>query len=246
MTTARFEGKTAVVTGAASGIGSEVARLLSEEGAQVMGADLDPTDVPAGVMPFRADVSIEADVNTMIAAAIAEFGRVDILCNNAGIGSVHDVLACSIDEWERVFAVNVRGVFLGTKAALPSMLERGHGVIVNTASVAGMMGLRDRAAYCASKGAVISLTQQVAVQYAGTGVRCNCVCPGTVESPWVGRLLDQADDPVAARERLVARQPLGRLGQPTEVAKAILYLASDDASFMTGSSLVIDGGMTVV
>jgi NAD(P)-dependent dehydrogenase (short-subunit alcohol dehydrogenase family) len=242
----RFEGRTAVVTGAASGIGSEIARLLVEEGARVLGADVDPTNVPAGVSAFTADVSDPGDVDAMIAAAIAEFGHIDILCNNAGIGSVHDVLGCSLEEWERLFAVNVRGVFLGIKAALPSMLERGHGVIVNTASVAGMMGLRDRAAYCATKGAVISLTQQVAVQYAGTGVRCNCVCPGTVDSPWVGRLLDQADDPAVARERLVARQPLGRLGQPTEVAKAILYLASDDASFMTGSSLVIDGGMTVV
>ncbi|MEY2470601.1 MAG: hypothetical protein QOF21_3299 [Actinomycetota bacterium] len=215
-----------------------------EEGARVLAADLNTTGIPEGAVPFTADVSSEADVNAMIAAALDAFGHVDILCNNAGIGSVHDVLGCSVDEWDTLFAVNVRGVFLGTKAVLPSMLERGSGVIVNTASVAGMMGLRDRAAYCATKGAVISLTQQVAVQYAGTGVRCNCVCPGTVDSPWVGRLLEQADDPALARERLVARQPLGRLGQPTEVAKAILYLASDDASFMTGSSLVIDGGMT--
>ncbi|MEY2417424.1 MAG: hypothetical protein QOG90_104, partial [Actinomycetota bacterium] len=137
----------------------------------MLGADVDPTNVPAGVSAFTADVSDPGDVDAMIAAAIAEFGHIDILCNNAGIGSVHDVLGCSLEEWERLFAVNVRGVFLGIKAALPSMLERGHGVIVNTASVAGMMGLRDRAAYCATKGAVISLTQQVAVQYAGTGVR---------------------------------------------------------------------------
>ena len=233
------------MTGAGSGIGAEITRLLMEEGARVLAADLDTSGIPDGAFAFTADVSSERDVNAMIAAALGEFGHLDILCNNAGIGSVHDVLGCSVDEWDKLFAVNVRGVFLGTKAALPSMLERGHGVIVNTASVAGLMGLRDRAAYCATKGAVISLTQQVAIQYAGTGVRCNCVCPGTVDSPWVGRLLDQADDPAVARERLVARQPLGRLGQPTEVAKAILYLASDDASFMTGSSLVIDGGMTV-
>ena len=234
-----------MVTGAGSGIGAEITRLLLEEGARFLGVDVDTAGIPAGASAFVADVSSEVDVNSMIAAAIEEFGHIDILCNNAGIGSVHDVLGCTVEEWDRLFSVNVRGVFLGTKAALPSMLERGHGVIVNTASVAGMMGLRDRAAYCATKGAVISLTQQVAVQYAGTGVRCNCVCPGTVDSPWVGRLLDQADDPALARERLVARQPLGRLGQPTEVAKAILYLASDDASFMTGASLVIDGGMTV-
>jgi NAD(P)-dependent dehydrogenase (short-subunit alcohol dehydrogenase family) len=241
----RFSGRTVVITGAASGIGDAAVGLFLDEGARVLAADLNPTSIRAGAIPFAADVSKPADVDSMIAAALAEFGHVDILCNNAGIGSVHDVVACDVDEWDRVFAVNARGVFLGIKAVLPSMLERGSGVIVNTASVAGMMGLRDRAAYCASKGAVISLTQQVAVQYAGTGVRCNCVCPGTVDSPWVGRLLDQAEDPAAARERLVARQPLGRLGEPLEIAKAILYLASDDASFMTGSALVIDGGMTV-
>jgi NAD(P)-dependent dehydrogenase (short-subunit alcohol dehydrogenase family) len=241
----RFSGRTVVITGAASGIGDAAVGLFLDEGARVLAADLDPTSIHTGAIPFAADVSKPADVDSMIAAALAEFGHIDILCNNAGIGSVHDVVACDVDEWDRVFAVNARGVFLGIRAVLPSMLERGSGVIVNTASVAGMMGLRDRAAYCASKGAVISLTQQVAVQYAGTGVRCNCVCPGTVDSPWVGRLLDQADDPTQARERLVARQPLGRLGEPLEIAKAILYLASDDASFMTGSALVIDGGMTV-
>jgi len=123
------------------------------------------------------------------------------------------------------------------------MLESGRGAIVNTASVAALVGLRDRAAYSASKGAIVSLTKQIAIQYAGTGVRCNCVCPGTVDSPWVGRLLAAADDPDAARAALVARQPLGRLGTPQEVAKAAVYLASDDASFVTGSAWVIDGGL---
>jgi NAD(P)-dependent dehydrogenase (short-subunit alcohol dehydrogenase family) len=124
------------------------------------------------------------------------------------------------------------------------MLEQGSGVIVNTASVAGLVGLRDRAAYCASKGAVIAFTRQVAVQYAGTGVRCCCICPGTVDSPWVGRLLAEADDPEQRRRELVARQPIGRLGSPEEVAKAALYVASDDAAFMTGTALVLDGGLT--
>jgi NAD(P)-dependent dehydrogenase (short-subunit alcohol dehydrogenase family) len=123
------------------------------------------------------------------------------------------------------------------------MLERGAGSIVNTASVAGLVGLRDRAAYCATKGAVIAFTKQVALQYAGTGVRCNCVCPGTVDSPWVAGLLDAAPDPEAARAALVARQPMGRLGTPAEIAAAVLYLASDDAAFVTGTALVIDGGL---
>ena len=170
-------------------------------------------------------------------------GAIDVLCNNAGIGSTVDVLECSVEEWDRVFAVNVRGVFLGIKYTLPSMLEKGSGVIINTASAAGLIGLRDRAAYCASKGAVISLTKQVAVQYASKGIRCNCICPGTIDSPWVGRLLDQAADPAEARAALVARQPLGRLGDPAEVAAAALYLASPEATFCTGTALVIDGGI---
>jgi NAD(P)-dependent dehydrogenase (short-subunit alcohol dehydrogenase family) len=179
----------------------------------------------------------------MVDEALAATGRVDLLFNNAGIGSTADPVACEPEEWDRLFAVNARGVFLGTKYALPAMLRQERGVIVNTASVAGLVGLPDRAAYCASKGAVIAFTKQVAVQYAGAGVRCNCICPGTVDSPWVGRLLDAADDPQAARAALVARQPLGRLGTPLEVAKAAVYLASEDAAFMTGTALTIDGGI---
>ena len=179
----------------------------------------------------------------MIAAAVAATGRLDLICNNAGIGSTKDVVDCTVDEWDRVFAVNARGVFLGCKHAVAHMLERDGGVIVNTASVAGMIGLRDRAAYCASKAAVIALTKQIAVQYATRGIRCNCVCPGTVDSPWVARLLAEAPEPEAARASLVARQPLGRLGRPDEIADAICFLASDEAAFMTGSALVIDGGI---
>ena len=241
--TARFEGRTAIVTGAGSGIGREIARRLAEDGARVLAADRDPADVPAGTTPYTVDVSDEAQVAAMISDFLGERGTLDIMCNNAGVESTVSVVDCSVEEWDRVFAVNTRGVFLGCKHALPPMLERGGGVIVNTASVAGMIGLRDRAAYCASKGAVIALTKQIAVQYASRGVRCNCVCPGTVDSPWVGRLLSKAEDRDAARADLVARQPLGRLAEPGEIAAAVCYLASDDAAFMTGTSLVIDGGI---
>lgn len=235
-TVKRFEGRTAIVTGAGSGIGLALAACFRAEGAVVIGADLKGADI-------FCDVSREEDVQQLVGHAIDETGRLDVLCNNAGIGSTADAVSCSVEEWERVFAVNVRGVFLGTKAALPHMLRDGRGAIVNTASVAGLVGLRDRAAYCASKGAVVSFTKQVAIQYAGTGVRCNCVCPGTVDSPWVRRLLDEASDPDAARAELVARQPLGRLGRPEEIATAIAYLASDDAEFVTGAAWVIDGGV---
>lgn len=238
-----FDGRTAVVTGAGSGIGAEIARLLLERGATVVAADVDPTGAPDGSRRTRVDVSDSESVRDLMDRTDRETGRLDILCNNAGIASTSDVVACTVDEWDHVFAVNVRGVFLGMKHAVPHLLSGGGGVIVNTASVAGLVGLRDRAAYCASKGAVISLTKQVAVDYAQQGVRCNCVCPGTVDSPWVERLLAGTDDPKAQRDALIARQPLGRLGTPQEVARAVVYLASDDASFMTGSALVIDGGI---
>lgn len=239
-----FEGRSAIVTGAASGIGREIARILVERGAQVFAADLDPSAAPEGSHAVVADVSAPGDMDRVVSAALERTGRVDALFNNAGIGSTTNVLDCSAEEWDRLFAVNARGVFLGIKAALPSMLERGAGTIVNTASIAGLVGLRNRAAYCATKGAVIALTRQVAIQYAGTGIRCNCICPGTVDTPWVERLLGAADDPVAERATLVARQPIGRLGTPEEIAKAALYLASDDAAFATGTVLVIDGGLT--
>lgn len=239
----RFAGRTVVITGAGSGIGAEAARLFLEEGAVVVGADLEESGVPDGCHARACDVSSAQDVERLIAFAIDETGRLDVLCNNAGVASTADPASCSVDEWDHVFAVNTRGVFLGTKFALPHMLAAGGGAIVNTASAAGLVGLPDRAAYCASKGAVVSFTKQVAVQYAGTGVRCNCVCPGTIDSPWVARLLDGTDDPAAAREALVARQPMGRLGRPEEVAKAIVYLASDDADYVTGAAFVIDGGL---
>lgn len=241
--TNRFGGRTVFVTGAASGIGYEMARQFRAEGGVVYAADLNPSGVPDDCVPMAVDVTDADSVHAAIARALDETGRFDVICNNAGASSTSDAVSCTVEDWEHTFAVNARGVFLGTKYALPSMLEQGRGVIVNTASAAGLVGLKDRAAYCASKGAVIAFTRQVAVQYAGTGVRANCVCPGTVDSPWVGRLLAAADDPAAARTSLVARQPMGRLGEPAEIAAAALYLAGDEAAFITGSALVIDGGL---
>lgn len=239
----RFTDRVVLVTGAASGIGLSACELFLAEGAHVVAADLRPDSVADGCTPWQVDVSAADEVERMLAEAVRQFGRLDVLCNNAGIGSTADPVSCSVEEWDRVFAVNARGVFLGIKYALPFMLAQGRGAIVNTASAAGLIGLKERTAYCASKGAVVSLTKQVAVQYAGTGVRCNCVCPGTIDSPWVQGLLADSDDPVATRESLVARQPIGRLGTPIEVGHAIVYLASDEAAFVTGSALVIDGGI---
>ncbi|WP_436499799.1 SDR family NAD(P)-dependent oxidoreductase [Actinokineospora sp. HUAS TT18] len=240
--TSRFTGRTVFVTGAASGIGFEMARQFHAEGATVFAGDLVVDTVPDGTIGVRVDVTDPSSVAGAVQLALSS-GRLDVVCNNAGVASTSDPVSCTVDDWDRTFAVNTRGVFLGTKYALPAMLAQGRGAIVNTASVAGQVGLKDRAAYCASKGAVIAFTRQVAVQYAGTGVRANCVCPGTVDSPWVARLIDAAEDPGQARAGLVARQPMGRLGTPREVAAAALYLASDDAAFMTGTELVIDGGL---
>lgn len=239
----RFRDRVVVVTGAASGIGQAMSELFAAEGAKVVGADLDVSAVPSPALSVQVDVSQPEQVARLAEIAIGTFGRVDALCNNAGIGSATDILRCPPEEWDQVFAVNVRGVYLGIRALLPQMLRQGKGAIINTASVAGLVGLPDRAAYCASKGAVIALTRQVAIQLAGTGVRCNCLCPGTVDSPWVARLLADADDPQAHRQQLIRRQPMGRLGTPDEIAHAALFLASDEASFITGTELIIDGGL---
>ena len=164
-----------------------------------------------------------------------------MLVNVAGIGSTTTAPDTPLHVWEDVFAVNARGTFLCCKHAIPGMIERGGGAIVNIASVAGLVGLPNRAAYCASKGAVVALTRALAIDHVRQGVRVNAVCPGTVDSPWVRRLVDDAGESLDA---LRARQPMGRLGTTAEIARAVLYLASDDAAFVTGTGLVIDGGLT--
>jgi 2-keto-3-deoxy-L-fuconate dehydrogenase len=245
----RFDGKVCIVTGAGSGIGRATAQAFADEGALVVVADEDLAAANStcqgrpACYPIQADVSQSQSVDELIRATRARYRRLDILCNNAGISSTKSVVECEPEEWDRVFAVNVRGVYLGCKHAIPVMIEQGGGVIVNTASVAGLVGLPQRAAYCASKGAVISLTKQIAIEYAKQKIRCNCICPGTVDTPWVARLLGQAPDQAAMRRQLVDRQPMGRLGTAEEIAQAALYLASDDAAFVTGTAFVIDGGL---
>jgi NAD(P)-dependent dehydrogenase (short-subunit alcohol dehydrogenase family) len=229
-----FEGKRALVTGAGSGIGTAVARKLAAEGAKVIVADLLPYDVAneLGAQTVVLDVRDEEQV----APAMADL---DVLVNVAGIGSTTNAPETTLDVWENVFAVNARGTFLCCKHAIPGMAARGGGSIVNIASVAGLVGLRNRAAYCASKGAVISLTRALAVDHVADGIRVNAVAPGTVDSPWVRRLVEDVGESLDA---LRARQPLGRLGTPEEIADAVAYLAA--AEFVTGSVLVIDGGLT--
>jgi 2-keto-3-deoxy-L-fuconate dehydrogenase len=239
----RLEGKLAVVTGAASGIGAAVAERFVAEGARVVGADRDAAvlnDAHGRFHSVVADVTDEGSVAELLDAA-ERIGPVDVLVNVAGIGSTTNTPDTSLEVWESVFAVNARGTFLTCKHAIPPMAARGRGTVVNMASVAGLVGLRNRAAYCASKGAVIALTRALAVDHVGHGVRVNAVCPGTVDSPWIRRLVEEVGESLDA---LRARQPLGRLGTPDEIAEAVLYLASDDAAFVTGTAFVIDGGLT--
>jgi NAD(P)-dependent dehydrogenase (short-subunit alcohol dehydrogenase family) len=243
MNVERFRGKSAFVTGAGSGIGEAVARALHREGARVTIADLAPdrAQAVANELGDERALAVALDVRDEPAVRHALPDDLDVLVNVAGIGSTTSAPETSLEIWENVFAVNARGTFLTCKYAIPSMIERGGGTIVNMASIAGIVGLRNRAAYCASKGAVIALTRALAIDHVAEGVRVNAVCPGTVDSPWVQRLVSEAGESIDA---LRARQPMGRLGQPKEIAEAVLYLASDAAAFMTGSVLTIDGGLT--
>jgi NAD(P)-dependent dehydrogenase (short-subunit alcohol dehydrogenase family) len=227
-------GKQVLVTGAGSGIGAATARRFAADGAEVIVADLKPDAVAKelGVQGIVLDVRHEEQVSLAM-------DELDVLVNCAGIGSTTNAPETTLDVWENVFAVNARGTFLCCKYAIPGMAARGGGSIVNMASVAGLVGLRNRAAYCASKGAVISLTRALAVDHVADGIRVNAVAPGTVDSPWVRRLVEDAGESLDA---LRARQPLGRLGTPEEIADAVAYLAA--AEFVTGSVLTIDGGLT--
>ncbi|MDX3380511.1 SDR family NAD(P)-dependent oxidoreductase [Streptomyces niveiscabiei] len=238
-----FEGLTALVTGGASGIGRATADLLAERGARVAVLDLDPSGVDKPLLGHRADVSDDASVRTAVEAAVTGLGGLDILINNAGIGAQGTVEDNDDTEWHRVFDVNVVGMVRTTRAALPHLRASGHAAIVNTCSIAATAGLPQRALYGATKGAVLSLTLAMAADHLREGIRVNCVNPGTADTPWVGRLLDAADDPAAERAALEARQPSGRLVSAAEVAAAIAYLASPLAGATTGTSLAVDGGM---
>jgi 2-keto-3-deoxy-L-fuconate dehydrogenase len=224
----------ALVTGGGSGIGAAVAHRLADDGFDVSIADLEPDAVATelGATAVRLDVRDEA-------AVAGAMDGVEMLVNAAGIGSTTDAPSTPLEVWEDVFAVNARGTFLCCKHAIPGMVSRGGGAIVNVASVAGLIGLRNRAAYSASKGAVIALTRALAVDHIADRIRVNAVCPGTIDTPWVQRLVERAGESI---EALRARQPMGRLGTPEEVADAVLYLAT--AEFVTGTILTVDGGLT--
>lgn len=249
----RLAGKIAIVTGAGSGIGHETAKLFASAGATVVVADRDlasagrvTAEIAAAggkAVAHQVDVGKEAQVKAMIDKTVADHGRLDVLVNNAGYGFAGTVVSTSEAEWDALMAVNVKGVFFGCKYAIPAMERQGGGAIVNTASAAANIGIHDRAAYVASKGAVASLTRAMAIDHVDAGIRINAVAPGTIESPYFTEIL-KAPDAAELRRGLEERQAMSRMGRPVEIAQAILWLASDEASFCTGSVMVVDGGWT--
>lgn len=238
-----FAGVRALVTGGASGIGAAVAAALVARGAQVAVLDLRPEDLPPGVVGFTCDVADRASVETAVVSAAEQLGGLDIVVNNAGIGASGSVADNDDDEWLNVLNINVVGIARVSRAALPYLRESRCAAIVNTASVAATHGLPQRALYSASKGAVTALTRAMAADHLREGIRVNCVNPGTADTPWVGRLLDAADDPAAERRALESRQPHGRLVSAEEVAASVLFLADPANGSTSGTSLAVDGGM---
>ncbi len=246
--------KVAVVTGAGSGIGAAIAVALAEHGARVYIAERDEKTGPAvtaqinaagGAATFIAlDVSDQTGCAACAKQVLAENGKLDILVNNAGIGCVGNILATKEEDLDRLWRVNVKGVMYLTQAFLPGMVERKSGSIVNIASIGGVVGVKDRFAYCTTKFAVVGLTRCVAIDFAQSKVRCNAICPGRVETPWVAQRISEYPDPKKAYEEMAATQALRRMGRPEEIAAAAVYLASDEAAFVTGSTLILDGGWT--
>ncbi len=247
----RLVGRRAIVTGAGAGIGRAIAIRLSAEGARVMVADVD-ADAAEGVageigppaFAHVVNVSDEESMAAMIRCASQEWGGLDVLVNNAGIGIAAKAPDTDTSDWHRVIEVCLTGTFFGMKHAIPVIRDSGGGSIINMSSVAALVGIADRAAYCAAKGGILALTRAAAIDHVADGVRVNCIAPGTVDTPWIQRITSGYDDPAAARAAMEQRQPHGRFVSPEEIAAMAAYLASDEAGSVIGAAMVVDGGLT--
>jgi NAD(P)-dependent dehydrogenase (short-subunit alcohol dehydrogenase family) len=251
-----LNGKCAIVTGGASGIGFATAAAFAREGARVAIIDIDPERIKGAVDELRkggadangfvASVADEGAVSGAVQDIEQNFGSPDVLMNNAGAVCIGRLDQTQSGDWNRIMATNVGGTFLVSRAVVPGMLKRQSGAIINVGSVAGLAGIPSMAAYCAAKGAVVSLTRQMAADYSPYGIRVNCICPGTVADTLMGRSILGTDvDPEIKAKRL-AKYPIGRFGKPNEIAAAAVFLASDAASFVTGAAFAVDGGMTAI
>ena len=249
-----LKNKITLVTGAGSGIGASIADTFAAAGAHVFVVDRDAkggNDTAHRIKQLKGsarfcelDITSEADCERVRQTVHADFGRLDILVNNAGIGHVGTLLQTSGTDLDKLYAVNVRGTFNVTKAFLPSMVQRKSGVIINLASIGGVVAVRDRLAYCTTKFAIAGLTKCIALDHALDGIRCNCICPGRVETPFVTARLKEYPDPQKAYQEMASTQAIGRMARPDEIAAAALYLASDESAFITGTEFIIDGGWT--
>ena len=244
----RLNNKHAIVTGGNSGIGKEIVKAFIRENCIVSVFDINCDDDYKNnnnVKYFQTDVTSEQSIQKSLRKSIEFMDSLEILVNNAGIGKAGNVVTTSIDDWDSIIKVNLTGTYLVTKNSMEYLIKSKNSSIVNIASVAGVVAVKDRFAYSTSKGGVISLTKSIALDFVDENIRANSICPGTVNTPWVQRITQNYDNPEEARELMRQRQPLGRLGEPEEIAMAAVYLASDESKFVTGTSLIIDGGLTM-
>lgn len=247
----RLEGKRTIVTGAGAGIGRAIALRFAEEGARLVLADVDEeaanevaSEIDGETLVHNADVTRAGDVEELVDRVVSEWGGLDVMVNNAGVGIASNVVEAEEEDYDKMMDVCVRGTYLGMKYAIPVIRDSGGGSVINMSSIAALVGLGDRAIYCAAKGAILSMTRAAAIDHIEEGVRVNCIAPGTVDTPWIARITSTYDDPEEARATMQARQPHNRFVTPEEIAAMAVYLASDEAGSAVGACMTVDGGMT--